>query len=219
MTTAKAQEERKKWIVIGVFSVLLLFVVYRVYDSFFGGTTSAPPPPVIVEAPRTPGGGRGVTAPPGNVAAGTAAEKLGTTSGQLDPTLHEEAMLVTESLVYTGSGRNIFAAAGQQAPPLPPKPIPVAVASARTDIKPQIIQQQIMTCPPTCPPINLKFFGTSTSSAGVRKAFLLQGDNVFLASPGDVVDRKYRVVSISANSIVVEDMPNTNSQTLPLVLN
>ena len=215
---AKAQEERKRWIVIGVFSVLLLFVVYRVYDSFFGGTTSAPPPPVIVEAPGTPGGGRGVTAPPGNLAAGSAAQKLGTTSGQLDPTLHEEAMLVTEALVYSGSGRNIFAAAGQQAPP----PVQIAVkpvAGARLQPAVYVPPPPPPTCPPTCPPINLKFFGTSTSSAGVRKAFLLQGDNVFLASPGDVVDRKYRVVSISANSIVVEDMPNTNSQTLPLVLN
>ena len=52
---------------------------------------------------------------------------------------------------------------------------------------------------------------------GARKAFLLQGDNVFLASAGDVVDRKYRVVSITANSILVEDIPNVNKQTLPLM--
>ena len=217
MTTARAQEERKKYIVIGVFTVLLLFVGYRIYDAFFSGTTSAPPPPVIVEAPQTAGGGRGVMAAPGNVAA-SSATRVGTTSGQLDPTLHEEAMLVTEGLVYSGTGRNIFAAAGEQAPPPEVKPIPVAIASVRRDPPPPVVQQPV-TCPPTCPPINLKFFGTSTSSAGVRKAFLLQGDDVYLASVGDVVQRKYRVVSIAANSIVVEDMPNTNSQTLPLVLN
>ncbi len=213
--TTRSQEERKKWIVIGVFSVLVLFMVYRVYDSFFGGTPSTPPPPVIVEAPQTPGGGRGITAAPGNVAA---AAKVGTTSGQLDPTLHEQAMLVTESLVYTGRGRNIFAAAGQQAP----APVLVAVkavAPARPVVAAYVPPPPPPTCPPTCPPIQLKFFGTSTSSTGVRKAFLLQGDDVFLASVGDVVQRKYRVVSIAANSIVVEDMPNTNSQTLPLVLN
>ena len=211
------QEERKKWIVIGVFSVLLLFVGYRIYDAFFGGTSAPPPPPVIVEAPQTPGGGRGVTAAPGNVASGSAT-KVGTTSGQLDPTLHEEAMLVTEGLVYSGTGRNIFAAAGQQAPP------PALIAEVpKAPARPQVIEPAKYipppTCPPTCPPINLKFFGTSTSAAGVRKAFLLQGDDVYLASVGDVVQRKYRVVSIAANSIVVEDMPNTNSQTLPLVLN
>ena len=196
---------------------MLLFVGYRIYDAFYGGTTSAPPPPVIVEAPQTPGGGRGVTAAPGNVAAGSAT-RLGTTSGQLDPTLHEEAMLVTEGLVYSGTGRNIFAAAGQQAPP----PVQVAVkpvAPARPQVAAYVPPPPPPTCPPTCPPIQLKFFGTSTSAAGVRKAFLLQGDDVYLASVGDVVQRKYRVVSIAANSIVVEDMPNTNSQTLPLVLN
>ena len=216
--TTRAQEERKKWIVIGVFSVLLLFVVYRIYDSFFGGTDATPPPPVIVEAPQTPGGGRGVTAAPGNVAAG-AATKLGTTSGQLDPTLHEEAMLVTEGLVYSGTGRNIFAAAGQQAPPPPVQIAVKPVGPARPMVAAYVPPPPPATCPPTCPPIQLKFFGTSTSASGVRKAFLLQGDDVFLASVGDVVQRKYRVVSIAANSIVVEDMPNTNSQTLPLVLN
>ena len=214
---------------IGVFSLLALFVGYRVYDGFFAGATSIPPPPVIVEQARpqianqianqtanqnaNQNGSREVTAPPGNVAV-----RVGTTSGQLDPTLHEEAMHVTESLVYSGTGRNIFAtgAAQQPAPQVavlkpiaPPRPLPVVYTPPPPP----------PTCPPTCPPINLKFFGTSTSATGVRKAFLLQGDDVFLASAGDVVERKYRVVSISPTSIVVEDMPNVNKQTLPLVIN
>ena len=127
-------------------------------------------------------------------------------------------MLVTEGLVYSGTGRNIFAAGASQEPP----PVLVAqkpLAPARPVQAVYVPPPPPPTCPPTCPPINLKFFGTSTSASGVRKAFLLQGDDVYLASAGDVVQRKYRVVSISANSIVVEDMPNTNSQTLPLVLN
>jgi hypothetical protein len=40
---------------------------------------------------------------------------------------------------------------------------------------------------------------------------------VFLASDGDIVQRRYKVVSILANSIVVEDMTNNNRQTLPLL--
>jgi hypothetical protein len=35
---------------------------------------------------------------------------VGTASAALDPTLHMEAMLVTESVEYSGSGRNIFSA-------------------------------------------------------------------------------------------------------------
>ena len=52
---------------------------------------------------------------------------------------------------------------------------------------------------------------------GTRQAFLLHGDDVFLASDGDIVQRRYKVISFSANSIVVEDMANNNRQTLPLL--
>jgi hypothetical protein len=73
--------------------------------------------------------------------------------------------------------------------------------------------------PPPLPPIDLKFFGTATSANGVRRAFLLHGEDVFLASPGDVVQRRYKVVgAISANSITVEDMTDNNMQTLPLLV-
>jgi hypothetical protein len=84
-------------------------------------------------------------------------------------------------------------------------------------------------CPPNCPPpppppppppIDLKFFGTTENTAnGAKQAFLLHDDSVFLASPGDVVLRRYRVVSIEAKSIRVEDMQNQNTQTLPLLTN
>ena len=40
---------------------------------------------------------------------------------------------------------------------------------------------------------------------------------VFLASDGEIVQRKYKVISVSANSILVEDMANNNRQTLPLL--
>jgi hypothetical protein len=53
----------------------------------------------------------------------------------------------------------------------------------------------------------------------VRQAFLLQGDDVFLASAGDIVARRYKIVSIAANSIQVEDLTNNNTQTLPLQSN
>jgi hypothetical protein len=48
-------------------------------------------------------------------------------------------------------------------------------------------------------------------------AFLLHGEDVFLASDGEIVQRRYKVISVLANSIIVEDMANNNRQTLPLV--
>jgi hypothetical protein len=40
---------------------------------------------------------------------------------------------------------------------------------------------------------------------------------VYLASEGDIVARRYRIVSISATSIRVEDLVNNDTQLLPLV--
>jgi hypothetical protein len=145
---------------------------------------------------------------------------VGTTSAALDPTLHMEAMLVTESLEYSGSGRNIFSPNSAPAPVVIQKPL----ASARiTGPAPVVVP-----CPPNCPPppppppppaIDLKFFGLVASSNGTRQAFLLHDDSVFLASVGDVVLRRYRVVSIEAKSIRVEDMQYKDTQTLPLLTN
>jgi hypothetical protein len=122
-----------------------------------------------------------------------------------------EAMLLTESVVYSGSGRNIFSA--NSAPVDIPKPI----ASVRTG-KAMPTGPVLPPGPPPPPPIDLKFFGTATAGDGSRKAFLLHGEDVFLASNGDIVQRRYRVITVSANSILVEDMANNNRQTLPLLV-
>jgi hypothetical protein len=176
---------------------------------------SPPPaaPPIVSTAPlpvavkTSPGAGAVYTLP----TAGAAAKKLGTTSAQLDPTLRMEPMLVTESLVYSGSGRNIFSATSA------PVDIPKPIAPVRTVKAPTTAALPVPVGPPPPPPIDLKFFGTMTSEEGARRAFLLHGEDVFLASDGDIVQRRYKVVKISANSILVEDMANNNRQSLPLV--
>ena len=222
-------ENKRQTQIAVVAGVLALGALYPLYNELFGGpSVVAPPPPVIrdatpgvtggatagaARATGAPGSAKGVTAPPGFVVGGEkAAQKVGVGGAQLDPTLHMEAMRVTESLVYTGSGRNIFAAGSA-----PQDPVKVLVAKAPARPPVEVAQAPAgPSLPPPPPPINLKFFGTATTAAGVRRAFLLNGDDVFLASTGDVVQRRYRVVSISATSIQVEDIPNTNKQSLPL---
>jgi len=54
---------------------------------------------------------------------------------------------------------------------------------------------------------------------GTRQAFLLHEDSIFLASVGDVVMRRYRVVAIETKSIRIEDMQYKDTQTLPLLTN
>ena len=202
-------DQQKKGAVIGAFVLVAASVLY--YE-LRDDSPPPPPAPVVVAAPvKTAPAGKGsvVAVPSGNVA-GAAAKDLGTTSAQLDPTLRMDAMLVTESLVYSGSGRNIFSATSA------PVAIPVPVAPVRTKAAAPPVQLGPPPPPPP-PPIDLKFFGTASGPDGKRMAFLLHGDDVFLASDGEIVQRKYKVISISANSILVEDLANNNRQTLPLL--
>jgi hypothetical protein len=136
---------------------------------------------------------------------------MASTSSSLDPTLDESAMLRTESLVYSGSGRNIFSAISA-----PAMVIPSNVPKARPGVVLPVMPPMPVGPPPP-PPINLKYFGTAVRSNGRRQAFLLQGEDVYLAAEGDIVARKYRIVSIGATSIQVEDLVNNDTQTLPLI--
>jgi len=202
----------KQMVLAGVLGIAaLIAVVYigvQVNETFGGGSST--PPPAAAAPVALPGGAAPVAANTGK-----AAKPMGTTSASLDPTLHMEAMLVSESVVYAGSGRNIFSP--NSAPP------PVVIQKPIAPARPQPVVQQVQappvpaTCPPQCPPIDLKFFGT-VSSNGKQQAFLLHDDNVYLASAGDVVLRRYRVISIEARAIQVEDMQNNNKQMLPLLI-
>jgi hypothetical protein len=213
-------ENKKQTMIAGIVGVLALgFVGYRMYD-LFGGSSTPPPVvvPVITSAPIAPPVIRNVSqgtdkasTPPGFVV-GSSAKKIATTSGQLDPTLHEDAMHITESLVYTGNGRNIFGVGPAVSEVVIPKP----TAPVRTQIAAVAPAPYVDPGPPPPPPIDLKFFGTATAANGNRRAFLLHGEDVFLASAGDIVQRRYKVVTIAATSIVIEDMPNNNKQTLPI---
>ena len=51
---------------------------------------------------------------------------------------------------------------------------------------------------------------------GLKKVMLVQGDEVFVATEGQVVDRHYRIVKINPNSVEIEDLLNSNRQTIPL---
>lgn len=212
-------ENRKKTIAAGALVAVALCCIFYAYNALFGGTSAAPPPtvaPITRPAPATnasPAQTAAVTtvnAGRSASIAGVDAVKLAHTSASLDPTLDETAMHRAESLIYSGIGRNIFSltytpppAVPTHVPPPRPRPTPITLPPAPVG-------------PPPPPPINLKFFGTARRSNGLVQAFLLQGDNVYLASAGEIVAHKYKIVSINLNSIQVEDLQNNNTQTLPL---
>jgi hypothetical protein len=80
--------------------------------------------------------------------------------------------------------------------------------------RPAGIRQPPPVPPP--PPITLKFFGFANRPGETKKVFLSQGEDVFIAAEGDIVDRRYRVLRISPTAVDVEDVLNNNRQSLPL---
>ena len=191
-------EDRKKLIAAGSFGVLALgYLIYTL-----AGSSGTDAPPTATSSSVT----TSAAAPVRTISPVATAHS---TPSRLDPSLHPEGMLLTESLVYTGAGRNIFLAPGAAAEVAAAPKIPVPVASPR-------FVPPVNTGPAPPPPIDLRFFGTATRRDGARQAFLLHGDDVFVASTGDVVSRRYRVGAISLTSVEVTDLTNSNTQRLTM---
>jgi hypothetical protein len=134
----------------------------------------------------------------------------------VDPTLHLEVLAKLQSVTIDGSHRSVFEF-GQPPAPTPTKeelakkkqPVPDPMLANKPPAPP--------SGPPPPPPIPLKFFGyVSPVSAGGKRAFFLEGDDVHVVNEGDLVKRRYRIVRIGVNSVVVEDTQFKNQQTLPL---
>lgn len=197
-----AEDKKKRLIAFILVSVALTLIAHMVWDLASGPSTSAPPPAPSLVRVQPPGRPSTTAQVAGR---GNAAVKLESAS-ELDPTLHPELMAFAENTRYTGTSRNIFSKNS-----LPPAAIAIEkpVASARTGpVAP--------AGPPPPPPINLKFYGFATDQDGRKLIFLLSGEDVFVAGTGDIVDRRYKVVQIGKNSVVIEDLSYNNQQTLPL---
>ena len=122
-----------------------------------------------------------------------------------DPRLKLDLLKYSEDMKYEGTGRNIFQAKMEEIPKIITPPD-----------KPKFEAPQPPPGPPPPPPINLKFFGFANRPGEAKKIFLSQDGDVFIAGEGDIVDRRYKVVRIQANSVEVEDVLNNRRQTLPL---
>lgn len=129
------------------------------------------------------------------------------TEPRLDPTLDLKLLAQSEEIKYAGNGRNIFVAGSVPTIEKPKQSGATDHAQAAVYIPPQ---------PPPPPPINLKFFGFANKPGEAKRIFLVQGEDVFIAGEGDIVDRRYRVVRISPNAVEMEDVLNNNRQSIPL---
>jgi hypothetical protein len=139
----------------------------------------------------------------------------------VDPTLRLDLLAKVQAVEPEGGARSLFQFS--LAPPTEATPTQVAAIHPKQRLigpelpppppppPPKVVEQ-----PP--PPITLKFYGYSTPRAdGQKRAFFLDGDDIFVAAEGEIVKKRYRVVQIQVNSVIMEDTQyKNNRQTLIL---
>jgi hypothetical protein len=125
----------------------------------------------------------------------------------VDPTLHLELLAKVQDVKLAGGQRNLFQfgeavrlageepkivpkreAMGPQVPPPPPPP----------PGPPPVV-------PP--PPMTMKYYGLATKRIdGKKTGFFLDGEEIILATEGMVVKKRYKVVRINAETVVLENV-------------
>lgn len=194
-------ENRNKVIAAVSLVVIAIVLMATRFSGFLGSSSSSAsvPPPAQLgshasEQPPAP-------APRSNTHKSTSARQ--NVAQSLDPTLRTDLLKISEDTKYEGTGRNIFKVFVD---------IPKPVAEVAT----QAPQPQTPAGPPPPPPIDLKFYGYATPAGGTRRIFLAQGEDVFIAREGDIVDRRYKVVRISPTAVEILDVLSNNRQSIPL---
>jgi hypothetical protein len=136
----------------------------------------------------------------------------------VDPTLHLELLQKLQEAASDSGGRNLFQYG--QAPPPPQTAEQIAKLNHPEPVvvpQPQNVAPPGPPPPPPPPPISIKYYGLSTARANGKKvAFFMDGENILLAGEGETLQKRYRVVKIGVNSVVLEDTQLKREQTIPL---
>jgi len=181
-------ENRKQVIVLAVLGIVALGLVLR-------AVWPSGPAPAAAPAPTTSATNRP------SFRRTSSGKLVKATEPRLDPTLALDLLKQSEQSKYAGKGRNIFANGQIEIPEVK---------------RPKEVADTTPPPPPPPPPINLKFFGFASKPGEPKRVFLSQGEDVFIAGEGDIVDRRYRVLHISPGAVDIEDVMNNNRQSIPL---
>lgn len=139
-------------------------------------------------------------------------------SGDVDPTLRLGLLSRLQSIALPAGERNVFesgpdpvavqqqAALAAKAPKIIPAPVPTAAQIAARNGAAALN-------------IPLKYYGfaKSASNADPNSGFFLDGDNVLVATEGEMLEKRYLVVELTANTAKLEDTQVKHGQTLNVV--
>jgi hypothetical protein len=125
-----------------------------------------------------------------------------------NPQLHRDKMEEAQKTEYHSLGRNPFSEIA------PPKEQP----------KENKVAQHVTPGPPVLPPLppptlpgNMKYFGYGTIPNGtLRRAFLSDGDDVFIVGEGDTLLGRFRIVKINNANLEFEEIATGRRNTIRL---
>jgi len=218
---------------LGILGVLVALAGYFVYTGVFSRPSTPPASgtrartPAIPLIEQVPEPGRPVPRPDARTRTQQSSlqdfkpslkparegEKVDLSS--IDPTLRLDLLAKLGTIQPQGGSRSLFEFS---APPAPPEPKVVPIAKVQTvPLPPPPPPPPEPERKPPPPPIPLKFFGYTTAfKQGNRRGFFMDGDQILVGSEGEVLKKRYRVVRIGVNSVVMEDVEFKAEQTLPL---
>ena len=226
----KLGAERNKIIVLAVASTVAAGTVYL---QFFAGEEATPTrrrPAAVTRssAPERAPRQRRASAPPRQVRGQSFRPTFHRADSDepldpmtVDPTLQTDLLAKVRAVEFEGIERNLFRFGQRKKLVASPSAEEIKQSQERLKKlqaqKAKTIKKKRGARKPTAPPIDWKYYGFANSRRDTRKrAFLLDGEEIFVATEGDVFKKRYRIVRIGINSIVIEDMQFKEEQKLPL---
>jgi hypothetical protein len=123
-----------------------------------------------------------------------------------NPALKLDLLERLKKLQYQGSHRNIFSSV---APPPPASTVP----------PPTVVPPPINVTPSGAAPLVIPatFYGFVTDvRTGVRRAFFMEGENVYIVGVGETLLGRYRLTQIGNSSVELEEMGTGRRATLTM---
>lgn len=132
----------------------------------------------------------------------------------IDPTLRLDLLARVRAVTPARASRNLF----QFGPaPLPKTPEPKIIPEAKPSAGPPPGSKPEEAPKPPPPPIPLKFYGyASQGRSGEKRAFFLDGEDIIVATEGELIKKRYKILRIGVNSALVEDVEHKHQQTLAM---
>jgi hypothetical protein len=126
-----------------------------------------------------------------------------------NPSLQVDKLEALRHVEYTGSHRNIFS----ETPP------PHVETAAEKKHREETAPPPFVPGPAPPPPVqvDVKFYGyIDDARTGARRAFFTDGENIYIAGIGDMLENRLRVTKIGNDTVELMEVSSSRRTTIPI---